>query len=136
MGKNSSFSQLHIFLQEMLINIKKCHFRSSINHLEHPFHRTFYHQLLSSYEYCKVFKNTLEHLQKQSFADVLKSFPNFTGKHLCWSLYLKSFIKKSHQHRRFHVKFANFLKTHFFTEHLRRLLLHFRWLLLYFFLKK
>ena len=37
-----------------------------------------------------------------------------TGKHPCWSL----------QHRRFPVKFAKFLRTPFFTEHLRWLLLN------------
>ena len=64
-----------LFLQEILINIKTRHFHSSINHQEHLFHRTLYHQLLSSYEYCKVFKNSffIEHLQKQSFADVLQN---------------------------------------------------------------
>ena len=40
----------------------------------------------------------------------LKTFTNFTGKHLCWSLFL--------------IKFqARFLRTPFFTEHLQWLLL-------------
>ena len=45
----------------------------------------------------------------------LKSFVNFTRKHLCCN-----FIKKRLQHRRFLVKFANFLRTHKhnFKEHL------------------
>ena len=30
----------YTFLQEMLINIKTCHFHSSINHQEQLFHRT------------------------------------------------------------------------------------------------
>ena len=51
--------------------------------------------------------------------DVLKSFANFTGKHQCWSL-ASNFIKN----RCFPVKFANFLRTPFFTEHLRWLLLN------------
>ena len=37
---------------------------------------------------------------------VLKNFVNFTKKHLCCN-----FIKKRLQHRRFLVKFANFLRT-------------------------
>ena len=39
-----------------------------------PFSQKTYHQLLSPCEYCKVFKNGffIEHLQKQSFADVLQ----------------------------------------------------------------
>ena len=54
--------------------------------------------------------------------DVLKDFANFTGKHQCWS-FACNFIKKRLQHRRFPVKFANFLRTSFFTEHLRWLIL-------------
>ena len=42
--------------------------------------------------------------------DVLKNFANFIGKHQCWSLAC-NFIKKRLQHRCFHVKFANFLRT-------------------------
>ena len=37
------------------------------------------------------------------------NFANFTGKHLCWSL----FLKKRPQHRCFPVKFARFLRTSF-----------------------
>ena len=60
--------------------------------------------------------------------DVLKNVVNFTGKHLCWSLFLIklqgcNFIKRKLQHRCFPVKFAKFLSTPFFTEHLWRLLL-------------
>ena len=50
--------------------------------------------------------------------DVLKDSADFTGKHQCWSLAC-NFIKKRLQHRCFPVKFANFLRTPFFTEHLR-----------------
>ena len=58
---------------------------------------------------------------------VLKNCANFTGKHLCWSLFLKNscslkacnFIIKRLQHRCFTVRFTKFLKTHSFTEHLR-----------------
>ena len=58
---------------------------------------------------------------------ILKNFTNFTGKHLCWSLFFIklacNFIKKRLQHRRFPVKSANFFRTAIFTEHLRWLLL-------------
>ena len=48
--------------------------------------------------------------------NVLKNFANFTGKHLCWSLFFNkvtglracSFIKKSLQHRCVPVKLAKF----------------------------
>ena len=73
---------------------------------------------------------------------ILKSFTNFTSKHLCWSLFLKNLQavdlqlhRKRLQRRCFPVKFAKFVRTPFFTEHLRWLLLHLRWLLLYFFFK-
>ena len=46
---------------------------------------------------------------------ILKNFTNFTGKHLCWSLFFIklacNFIKKRLQHRRFPVKSANFFRT-------------------------
>ena len=40
-----------------------------------PFSQNTYHEPLSFCEYCKVFKNSffIEHLQKQSFADVLQN---------------------------------------------------------------
>ena len=84
---------------------------------------------------------------------VLKNFENFTGKHLCWSLFLTNFIRdtttlvfsceiwknlkntfstehlqwlllsKEIEHRCLPVIFAKFLRTPFFIEHLRWLLL-------------
>ena len=50
---------------------------------------------------------------------VVRKSANFTGKHLCWSLFLIIFIKKRLQHRCFSVKFAKLLRTNSFTEHLR-----------------
>ena len=57
-------------------------------------------------------------------------FANFPGKHLCRSLFNKvpgpqnrNFIKKRFQHRFFPVKFAKFLRTPCFTEHLEWLFL-------------
>ena len=62
---------------------------------------------------------------------VLKNFAMFAGKHLCWSLFFNkytglkacNFIKKRLQHKFFPVKLAKFLRTPFFTEHVRRLVL-------------
>ena len=61
---------------------------------------------------------------------ILKTFANFTGKQLCWSLFNKvaglkawNVIKNKLQQRCFSVKFAKFLRTPLFTEHLRWLLL-------------
>ena len=98
----------YTFLQEILINIKTRQSHSSINHLEHVFSQDTYDQLISSFEYCRVLKNNF-FLQNTSISSrlrmffqigVLKSFTNFTGMHLCWSLFLKklqagSFIKKT-----------------------------------------
>ena len=51
---------------------------------------------------------------------VLETFTDFTGKHLCWSLFLIklqayacNFIKRRIQNKCFPVKFAKFLKTPF-----------------------
>ena len=57
---------------------------------------------------------------------VLKNFANLTGKDLCWeSVFNKvaglkacNFNKKRLQHTCYLVKFAKFLTTRFFTEHL------------------
>ena len=42
-------------------------------------------------------------IQKQPFADVLKNFVIFTGKHLCWN----NFVKKILQHRGFPANISN-----------------------------
>ena len=79
-----------------------------------------------------TFRNS--HSQMFFKVGVLKNFANFTGKHLCWSLFLISlqdfrpacnFIKKRLLHRCFPVKFGKFLRTPIFTEHLQWLLLYF-----------
>ena len=53
---------------------------------------------------------------------VLKNFVNFTGKHLCWNLFLTKLqarrpegnsVEKRLQHRAFPVKFTKFLRTLF-----------------------
>ena len=52
---------------------------------------------------------------------IIINLVNFTGKHLCWYL----FLIKLQALKRFPVKFAKFLKTCFFTEHLQWLFLGF-----------
>ena len=62
---------------------------------------------------------------------VLKNFAIFTGRHLCWCLFFNeyaglnacNFIKNRLQHKFFPVKFVKFLRTLFFTEHVRWLFL-------------
>ena len=62
---------------------------------------------------------------------LLKNFAKFTGKHLCQSLFFNkvaglrpaSLLKKRLWHRCFPVNFAEFLRTAFFTEHVRWLLM-------------
>ena len=59
----------------------------------------------------------------------LKNFANFTGKHLCWSVFLKvrkNFVKKILQHRCFSVKLAKFLRTPTLKNICQRLLLYMR----------
>ena len=53
---------------------------------------------------------------------VLENSAIFTGKHLCWSFFF-FFKKKILQYRCFHVNIAKFLRTAFFIENLRWLLL-------------
>ena len=63
---------------------------------------------------------------------VLKNSSNFTGKHLCQSLYFnkdaglrpETLLKKSLRYRFFPMNFAQFLKTPVFIEHLWLLLLN------------
>ena len=62
---------------------------------------------------------------------VLRNFVKFTGKHLCQSLFFNkvaglrptTLLKKRPWHRCLPVNFAKFLRTPFFTKHLRWLLL-------------
>ena len=67
--------QLRTFLQEMLINIKTCHFHSSINHREQLFDRTLITGFFRPVNIAKFLKTGffVEHLQKQSFADIYKN---------------------------------------------------------------
>ena len=48
--------------------------------------------------------------------DFLKTFTNYTGKNLCWSLLLIKFIKKRLQHNCFLVKFAKYFTTPFWRK--------------------
>ena len=107
-------------LPNYLMTLFSCFERRSLK-------RQYYLGLLQQYQ--GGFHGSIRSSRSQMFfkIDVLKNFANFTGKHLCWSL-LKvaglqtyTFSKKRLQHRRFPVKFAKFLRTPFFTEHLRRL---------------
>ena len=65
----------YTFLQEMLINIKTCHFHSSINHQEKLFHRavvTGYARAVHIEQFLKT-NFLIEHLQDQPFADNLQN---------------------------------------------------------------
>ena len=65
--------------------------------------------------------------------DVLKNFAKFTGQHLYQSLFFNkvavlrpsTLLKKRPWHRCFPVNFVNFLRTPFYKEHVRWLLLNF-----------
>ena len=138
-----------LFLQEILISVKTLHFQGSINHQEHLFHRTrstSYFRPVNIVKFLRTafLQNTSRSSRLQMFfkIGVLRSLANFTGKHLCWSLFLKKLQVgglQLHQKRLqqifLPVKFAKFLRTLFLTEHFQRLLLHLWWLLLFFFKK-
>ena len=55
---------------------------------------------------------------------VIRNFAKFTGKYLCQSLRPATLLKKSLWHMCFPVNFPKSLRTPFFTEHLRWLLLY------------
>ena len=59
----------------MLINIKTRHFHSSINHREQLFHRTLITGYFRPVNIAKFLRTGffIEHLQKQSFADIPQS---------------------------------------------------------------
>ena len=87
----------YTFLQEMLINIKKCCFHSSNNHQERLLHRTLINGYFRPANIAKFLR--MDFLQNASRSSclqifleigILKSFVNFTGKHLCWSVFLKN----------------------------------------------
>ena len=62
----------YTFLQEMLINIKTRLFHSSINHQEQLFHRALITGYFRTANIAKFSRMGffIEHLQKQSFADI------------------------------------------------------------------
>ena len=78
--------------------------------------------MASSY-FCRI--ADLPHFRSQMLfiIGVLKSVTIFSGKYLSWSLFLIKFIKNRLQHRCFPVNIVKFLRTAFFIERLRWLLL-------------
>ena len=86
----------YTFLQDMLINIKTRHFHSSINHQQHLFYRTLITSYFRPVNIAKFLRtaflqNTSRSSRLQMFfkIGVFRSFANFTGKHLCWSIFKK-----------------------------------------------
>ena len=79
--------------------------RASLPHTMN--HRDLLGLLGSSHRRCSVKKSAL------------KNVANFTGKHLCWSL----FFKKILQHWCFPIKFAKFLRTPILRNIYERMLL-------------
>ena len=75
--------------------------------------------------------NRSSHWEVFSVKGVPRNFVKFTGKHLCQSLFFNkvaglkpaTLLKKRIWHRCFPVNFEKFLRTSFFIEHLRWLLL-------------
>ena len=94
----------YTFLLEILINIKTHHFHSSINHQEQIFHRTLITGYFRLVNIAKILRSDflIEHLQKQLLAVIsqnryTQSFANFTGKHLCWSIFLRNLLAEGLQ---------------------------------------
>ena len=84
--------------------------------------------LFTSLLQMKLFKSSQQRCSvKKGF---LRNFAEFTGKHLCQSLFFTqvaaqpaTLLKKRLWHRCFPENFAKFLRTPFFKEHLQWLLL-------------
>ena len=73
------------------------HFHSSINHQEHLFHRTFTTSYFCPVNIAKFLRRAfIQNISRSSCLQMFfkigaqNSFANFTGKHLCWSLFLKN----------------------------------------------
>ena len=88
------------------------------------FDSTFLKKYRNSHRRCRS-----SHQRYSVRKGVLKNFANFTGKQLCWSLFLwccrppacKFFIKRL-QHKYFPVKFAKLLRTPILKNICKRLL--------------
>ena len=84
------------------------------------------YSLIFSFQASKpLTKSRSSHRRCSVNKDVLKNFANFTGKHLCWSLfnkvtYLKAcnFIKKTPT-QVFSCEIREIFKNNYFEEHLR-----------------
>ena len=93
--KEKLISPATLFLQEMLINIKTCHFHSSINHPRVLFHWTCITSSFCPLNITKFLRTAFFQTSRDSYLQmffkisVLKSFENFTGKHSCWRLFLE-----------------------------------------------
>ena len=111
-------------------------FHNSINPQEHFFHRTRITSYLRPVNIATFLRTAFLYTSKSSRLQmffkigVLKRSANFTEKHLCWIYFQKNlqvqgllFIIKRLQHRRFPVRFTQFLETPFFIEHIRWLIL-------------
>ena len=94
---------------------------------------SLYMVICSSYIYLIIDKKIFRSSRPGVFCKkvVLRNFANFTGKHLCESLFNKvgglrpaTLFKKRPWYSCFPMNFAKFLKTPFLKEHLRWLLLN------------
>ena len=94
----------YTFLQEILINIKTRHCHSYVNHQQQLFHRTLITGFFRPVNIAKFLRtaflqNTSRRSHLQIFLKIgtLKSFANFIGKYLCWSVFLKNLQAKGLQ---------------------------------------
>ena len=95
---------------------------------------TYYGLFYEEFRWCKgiscFYQKQMQRQHSQMFfkIGVLKNFAIFTGKYLCWSL----FLTKLQGFRCFPVNIAKIFKSSFFIEHLRCLLLQMFCFTLYF----
>ena len=102
--------------------------------LTHSFFTTLLHPMTQSYITKQTNRSLLHRSSRPEVfckKGVLRNFAKFAGKHLCQSLFFNkvaglkpaTLLKKRFWRRCFPVNFAKFLRTPFFTEQLRWLLL-------------
>ena len=75
--------------------------------------QSFFHEIISYFVKCFTLHPTFRNLRCSIRKTVLKNLPIFTGKQLCWNLFLIKLIKKRLQHMCFLVNIAKFLLTPF-----------------------
>ena len=131
-------SKIKMIFQSFLEVLLNKEFYNFIDQIEHSVQIKIKNHEILIMKYlkkCQLFINIFYFRSSRPYMfckkGVLESFAKFYGKHLCQSLFFNkaaglrpaAFLKKRHWDRCFPVNFTKFLRSPFFTEQLRWLLL-------------